>query len=153
MTAKFLSMSVTQGSADAFATASISTGIASVNLGLRVRAIEIYWPSPVEVDAEYDVEICRRLPTALLGMGDRRSLFFRTRHVKLTTSGIFVWNNVEYQPYPKDLELLVVEDPIYLSVDSTGTSASNQVTGRLYYEEVRLTDVQKLSALQESANA
>lgn len=153
MTAKFLSGSVVQGSADAFATAAIATGIASVNLGLRVRRIEFSIPYPAEVDSSIDVEVTRRLPTAMLGLADRRSLIYRNYKMMLTTSGQVIWPQVIAHDFPKDFELLIVEDPIYLSVDSTGTSATSTLVARIYYEEVRLTDVQKLSALQESANA
>jgi hypothetical protein len=150
---KFLSGSVTQASADAFATAAIPTGIASVNLGLRVRAIEYGWGALVETDASYNFEICRRLPTALLGLADRRSLFQQNLQASITTSGAFVTEMIRRFLFPKDLDLMIVEDPIYFSIDSNGTSASNVAIARIYYEEVRLTDVQKLSALQESANA
>jgi hypothetical protein len=153
MTAKFISGSVTQGSADAFATASITTGIASVNLGLRIREIVVSWPSLVEVDANVQFEIMRRLPTAIVGVSDRRSVITQTRQIALTTSGLVVNDLITRIAYPKDLDLMIVEDPIYFSVDSNGTSLSNVIVCRIYYEEVRMTDVQKLSALQESANA
>lgn len=153
MTAKFLSGSVVQGSNDAFATAAIATGIAAVNLGLRVRGFEFSLPFAVETDSNIEMEVTRRLPTAMLGLADRRSMFYQKRHLIITTSGLAIYDQVTRYAVPKDLELLIVEDPIYLSIDTNGSSTTNTLVARIYYEEVRLTDVQKLSALQESANA
>lgn len=151
---KFLSGTVTQGSADAFATASLATGLAGLNQGYRVRRIELAWTATlVETDAFYQAEISRRLPTAILALTDRRSLFYDILQVSVTTSGAWVRSNISRYDYPRDLDLMIVEDPLYISVDSNGTSAANPVTFRIYYEEVRMTDLAKLAALQESTNA
>lgn len=154
MSIKFLSGTVTQGSADAFATASVSTGLAGLNQGYRVRGIEVQWPATlIETDGFYQFEIARRQPTAILAVADRRSLYYQLLQIAITTSGSWVRDSVTRVWYPKDMELMIVEDPIYFSVDSNGTSASNGITCRIYYEEVRMTDLAKLAALQESTNA
>jgi len=150
---KFLSGSVTQGSADAFATAEIATGLANANLGYRVRGIVLAWPGPVETDADYIIQLARRTPSAALSLTDRTLLWTATRYIKLTTSGIFTYENPSIWLFPKDLGLLIVEDPIHILIDSTGTSLSNAASCRIFYEEEKLTPLEKVSALAESLNA
>lgn len=154
MTAKFLSVTHTQGSADAFVTTALPTGVGgSPRAALRVRAIQISWPAVAEVDSIYQAEIMRRLPTAIVGTADRRSMWVQTRQVAITTSGSWTQDAVEWTFYPRDFDLLIVEDPIYFSSDSNGTSATNAFGARIWYEPVNLTETEKLAALNESANA
>lgn len=150
---KFLSGTVTQGSADAFATAEIATGLANANLAYRIRGITLNWPSAVEVDADMQVQLARRTPAALLGLADRTLLWLRTRQTFLTTSGLIVVERVVEQLYPRDLDLLIVEDPIHICIDSTGTGVANTAVCRIYYEEARITPLEKVTALSESLNA
>jgi len=150
---KFLSGSVTQGSADAFATAEIATGLANANLGYRVRGIQFSFPGPVEVDSDIVIQLARRTPTAALGFSDRTLLWSFARYVKLTTSGIFVYDNPVIWTIPKDMELIIVEDPIHILVDSSSTGLANVASARVYYEEVKLTALEKVTALAESLNA
>lgn len=150
---KFLSGAVTQGSADAFATASIATGLANLSAGYRIRGITYDLPNPVEVDSNLQVQLVRRLPTALINLADRRLIDYYNRVTLITTSGIIQLGTVVEKWFPKDLELLIVEDPIYFSIDSATTSLSNVATVKVYYEDVRLSETAKLSQLAESLNA
>lgn len=155
MAIKFLSGSATQGSADAFVASEMATGLLNNNIAYRVRAITYQWPAFVEVDADYAVGIFRRsvsaFPASLIG--DRTVLDLRTKIVKITTSGSWITDQYDTYFFAKDLDLLIVEDPIYFAADTTGTSAANAFRVRILYEEVRLTDTQKLAALTESLNA
>jgi len=150
---KFLSGSVTQGSADAFATAEIATGLANANLGYRVRGIQLSFPSPVEVDSDVVIQLARRTPTAALSFSDRTLLWSYSRFLRLTTSGLLVYDNPIIWNIPKDMELIIVEDPIHILVDSSSTAAANAASARIYYEEVKLTALEKVTALAESLNA
>lgn len=153
MAIQWLSGSVTQGSADAFASAEVATGLSTVNTGYRVREIWYFLPAFVEVDSDITMQWSRRSATALVSSTDRRLLHSATKQVAITTSGQFVQDRVLRFEFPKDLDLIIVEDPIYLLIDSTGTSLANILSARIYYEQVRLTETQKLAALSESANA
>jgi hypothetical protein len=150
---KFLSGSVLQAAADAFATAELATGLANANLAYRIRGIVVAWPSPVEVDSDCAVQILRRTPSALVGLGDRTLIYAQQRLMRLTTSGIFEYDIFTETFYPKDLDFLIVEDPIFLSIDSSSTGAANSAAARIYYEEVRITALEKVTSLAESLNA
>lgn len=152
-TLKFLSGLVTQASNDAFVTGSMATGLANLSLGYRVRRIEYQLPAPVEGDSDVEVQLVRRIPTAMVAITDRTLIHDYSAFVKVTTSGIFLYHGIVEVNYPNDFELLIVEDPIYFSLDTTGTSASNSARFRVYYEEVRLSETAKLAALTESLNA
>lgn len=153
MALKFLSATLTQGSADAFTTVEIPTGLSNVNLGYRVRLIECSLPLFVEVDSQIEIALVRRTPTATPGIGDRTLIWQSRWQIGLTTSGIYLASRWVKDFYPRDLEMLIVEDPIHLCIDSNGTSASNACGIRVWYEEVRLTELQKVTALSESLNA
>jgi hypothetical protein len=150
---KFLSGTVTQGSADAFATAEMATGLANANLAYRVRGIIVHWPGTVEVDSDIQVQLCRRTPAALLGLADRTLLWLRQRQLIITTSGQTFYERVTSEFFSRDLDLLIVEDPVHISIDSTTTGLSNTAVMRVYYEEVKVTPLEKVTALSESLNA
>lgn len=150
---KFLSGTVTQGSADAFAVAEMATGLANANLGYRVRGITVQLPGNVEVDSDVQVQLCRRTPSALLGITDRTLLWAFQRAISITTSGMITYERFVERWFSRDLDLLIVEDPIYFAIDSTATSLSNTATCRVYYEEVKMTPLEKVTALSESLNA
>lgn len=150
---KFLSGSVTQGSADAFATASIATGLANASLGYRVRGIRFQYPSFVEADNFIQLQLVRRIPTAIVADTDRTLIWGNTRQFGITTSGVGYASMFDWFAFDRDLDLLIVEDPIYFSADSNGTSNADTFRVRVYYEEVRLSETAKLAALTESLNA
>lgn len=153
MSLKFLSATVTQGSADAFATVSMATGLANLNAGFRVRAIDFQFPLLVGADCQVDLQLLRRVPTAIVAATDRTLIWSKQRVCELTTSGMIVYSLNDYTAFDRDMDLLIVEDPIYFSIDSNGTSATNNGRCRVYYEEVRLSETAKLAALTESLNA
>lgn len=150
---KFLAATVTQASNDAFATAEMATGLANLSLGYRVRGIVFQMPVLPEVDCDCDVQLVRRTPTALVNIADRTLIWSHNVIKQLTTSGTFIFSQFVSWIFPKDLEMLIVEDPIFLSIDSTTTSASNTARVRVFYEEVKLSETAKLAALTESLNA
>lgn len=153
MALKFLGGSVTQGSADAFATAEIATGLSNANLAYRVRGIVWNWASPVEVDAAYYAQLVRRTPAALVGLADRTLLWAQRWTRQITTSGTFLQAGFEFVSFPRDFDLIIVEDPIYLSIDSDTSGLANVLGVRIYYEEQRITELEKVRALAESLNA
>lgn len=150
---KFLSGSVTQSAADTFTQAEIATGLANASLGYRIRGIIWGFPTPVEVDAQYIIQLTRRSATATAALSDRTLIAQRTRTIKITTSGSWLIDGDDRDWYSKDLELLIVEDPIFIACASATTSAANTGRVRIYYEEVRLSETAKLAALTESLNA
>lgn len=153
MAIKFLSGSATQGSADAFVSTSLATGTGGLNVGLLVRAIEVFLDSAVETDCDISAQLTRRSTTAIVRNNDRRLLWDYQERRLLTTSGLIRVVLPQYQSYSKDFGLVIAEDPIYMVVDSTSTSVANSAYFRIYYETIRLTDSEKNALLAESANA
>lgn len=153
MALKFLAGTVTQSGADTFTSAEISTGLANVNVGLRVRMFELYMPAPAEVDSTVTLQLARRSITASLAVTDRRLMVSHTNVVRLTTSGMYSEGIVQRIILPRDMDFLIVEDPIYIGLGSATTSIANIGSARIFCEEVRLSDLAKVSALAESANA
>ncbi|MND07381.1 hypothetical protein D3C83_293060 [compost metagenome] len=51
------------------------------------------------------------------------------------------------------MDLRVVEDPLYLQIDSSATSASNVGAVRILYEEVTIREIDRLSLLAETLSA
>lgn len=153
MALRLLTTTVTQSAADTFTAGELATGLSNVNLAFRVRMIEILMPAMAEVDSLVTCQIARRSVTAVLPLTDRRLLWSETNVVKLTTSGLVLQQAIYRVVLPRDLDLLVVEDPLYCAVHSATTSIANVASFRLMGEDVRLTDLQKVSALAESANA
>lgn len=150
---KFLSATVTQGSADAFATTSVATGLANASLGYKVRGITYQCPAFVETDCDFQLQVVRRVPTAIVAITDRTLVHALDFNLIITTSGQQIYPRLREFWFDDNLDLLLVEDPIYFSIDSSGTSATNAARVRIYYEEVRLSETAKLAALTESLNA
>lgn len=153
MAIKFLSGLVTEGSADAFAIATLPTATAGLNIGLQVRMIEVDVDVLPEVDAAIYLQIVRRTTTAVAHVTDRRLLWNYQVIRRLTTSGIIDQVSPIRTFYPKDFGLIIAEDPIYLVIDSDTTSSALSAYFRIYYDTVRLSDSEKNALLAESANA
>jgi len=150
---KFLSGAVTQSAADTWTVAEMATGLANATLGYRVRGFVFGLPAPVEVDSELEIIIGRRSMATAPTIADRTLLWIFNYIRDLTTSGLIDMQRYPFVPIDKDLDLLIVEDPIYIGCGSATTGLANTARVRLYYEEVRLTETAKLAALTESLNA
>lgn len=153
MALQFFTGSATQGSADAFVQTSIATGLANISAGYRVRGITWQHTALAEVDCNLQLQLNRRSATAVLSLTDRRVIHYRNIVRQLTTSGLVDTDVVREFWFDQDLDLLIVEDPVYLVLDSASTGAANDAYVKVYYEQVRLTETQKLAALSESLNA
>lgn len=138
--------SVTQGSADAFAEAEIQTGLANVsNSAFRIRRIEWYMPALASADSEIMMSIAGRTLSAinLVAVSVLAGLW---KKVELTTSGSPVYElfpNAER--YDRDEDLVIVEESIFLQIDSTGTGASNSGSVVVWYEPRSITQTERLT--------
>lgn len=154
MAIKFLSTITTQGGADAFVQSEFPTGVNGLNQGLRIRGFDIVMPSYAEVDSDYAIQFARRSGDgALMAYNDRRLIAQVIDVVKLTTSGLVIQERVKRFQIPRDFELIIVEDPCYILCDSSGSGSANAFSFRLYYELVKLSDLEKQTLLAESLNA
>lgn len=152
MALAYLVGSVTQGSNDAYAEAEIATALQGIgNVSFRVREILFELPFVLDGDGE-DIQIAltRRTKTAMPLITDRDVIAKYSRGVQLVTSGVIVENGVVRFTYTEDDDVRIVEDPVYLQVDSTATAATNTVYCRIGYERASISAVDRLTLLTQS---
>jgi hypothetical protein len=154
MPLKWLTGTVTQGSADAFAEAEMSTGLSNVTRqAYRIRRIEFYVPAGlIGADCEVGIQLMRK-STAALNPNSVACIAGWWRKVELTTSGMFAWDVFpNAQTYSRDEDLVIVEETLYLDVDSTGTSLSLTVGCRIGYETRTITENERLGIQAQTAS-
>lgn len=143
----YIIATATQGSNDAFAQTSVTTGLSLIgNLGYQVRGIHFQHSALQAVNGvELVLALTRRSKTASAGYVDPDCIWSEIITVQMATSGLHrsprtgVW----VPPGP----VYIVEDSIFLQIDSTGTSAQNAVTIRIEYDIVRVTDAERNALL------
>lgn len=153
MALKWLIGSVTQGSNDAYAIAEIATGLSNLaRTAWRVRCVEWYVPALPGVDCNIQASL-RRSSAAALGLLSQAVISGVWRAAEFTTSGMsYQANFPNVQLYSRDMDLLIVEETLYLDVDSATTSASNTVGIRVGVESRTITENERLTILANTAN-
>ena len=152
MALSYLTGSVTQGAADAFAVAEIPTALSGItNVAYRVREILFQQPILAAIN-NVVLEACvtRRTKAAFPLVTDRDVLAMVQQRFSFTTSGAWFQDRVLRFAYQESDELLVVEDPLYLVIDSNATGAANQFNVRIGYERVSISALDRLSLLTQS---
>lgn len=153
MALAYLTGSVTQGSADAFAQAEIATALTGAgNIAFRVREL-LFQFNPLALPGNNDVidiALSRRSKSAIPNVSDRDALMVVKKGAVLTTSGMAIIDGVLRFTFAEDDEVLIVEDPVYLLVDSDSTGAAQTVYCRIGYERVSISAVDRLTLLTQS---
>jgi len=151
---KYLQAVATQGSADAFVEAEFQTGLSNVTRqAYRVRSIEwLLNQSLIGADC-YIQAVLRRNSASAIGFTNPNAILgLFNRAVELTTSGMItqdLWPNITL--YPRDMDLLIVEESLYLDLDSNGTSLSNIIICRIGVELRNITENERLAIQAASA--
>jgi len=149
---RYLSGRCTQGSADAFVQASISTGIvAEDGVGLEIVALEFTFNGLIEAiaaDSNIVWSLTRDTQTAVIGLNNTDCIIYDGIMVGLVTSGMF--SSPVRRAYSDIQGLFIVEPTIYFQLDSNGTGITNQMDVRIYYKEVALSEVDILRILQNA---
>lgn len=145
--------SATQGSADAFVAAEISTALSGqTSRAARVREILYELPSIAGTSANVEVALSRREQTAMPLITDRNVIAKIKIDKSFTTSGLAEFQRILRQTFTEDDNLLLVEDPLHLVLDSNGTSAANTVRVRVGYELVNISANDRLQIALQSLN-
>jgi hypothetical protein len=148
--AGFLLATATQGSADAFAQTTITTGLSLIgNNAYQIRGIHYAHSKLLAVDnVEMTLGLARRSKTATPNWTDPDCIWYYTKGTELATSGAFITESggMWVPPGPT----YIVEDYIYLQIDSSNTSASNSVLIRIEYDLVRITDAERNGLLSRT---
>lgn len=150
-----LIFTATQGSADAFVQAEVETGLNQVGIGgkiaYRILEIGVQFQLMVEVDSWVGLSLTRQSMSALPNMNERSLIYKETRQVAITTSGQMYVPDLVSRWQPLEAQnLIIVENPIYVQVDSDGTSNANTVYGYVLYEQVAITETERLALIAQS---
>lgn len=144
---------VTQSGNDTFTTVAIDTNLTvDGKQGWQINAIEAYWVDGAAVAAgDWSLHaVLATISTATTFVDDDE--IARIDWGMQNTGGVAV--SVPYDPF-RGLSLaeprITVQPTIYVGVQSSGTSQANDVIFRVYYELVKLTDLEVLRMLQGGA--
>lgn len=150
---RWLQQSIAQGSNDAFVEQEIITGLSNVTRSAyRIRRLEFLVPQLPGVDAANFQLALKRISTASMSLAVGNALIAGCmRGLDFTTSGTVTQDLVIVYTYPRDEELLIVEDTLYLTLDSNATSASNTASIRIGYEVRTITENERLTIQASSA--
>ncbi len=143
---------VTQGAADAFAIASIQTALTGqTRQAYRVLEIAVEGLRQNQVNgSNVELALCRRTKAAMPLISDPDVMWKHKTGAYLATSGV-VWGDevLRYQP-PSDQQMIIVEDPLYLAIDSNATALTQTAVMVIEYELVTISDVDRLTLLTQS---
>lgn len=147
----YLTGSVTQGSNDAFAEAEIATALSGINtISFRVGEIYFGFAAAGTSGATYEAALTRRSKTAFPTVDDRDVIAIWRFSMAFTTSGLAVVPLITRYTFTEDDDLRIVEDPLYLQVDSASSSAQNVLRCRIGYNRVNISQVDRLTLLTNS---
>jgi len=151
-----LVFSCTQSGADTFTEESFETGLATIgqgaNIALRIIEIGVQFSFPsAEADSYIEVAVTRQSQAAIPQLTERSLILKLSKRFSITTSGaVYVPDNVQrWQPSP-EASVLVVENPLYIQVASGATGSANVAYGYMLYEQVKITENERLSLLAQS---
>lgn len=151
--AQFRNITLTQGSADAFVQGTEPTGIDPAHgIGWELTRIELFFANTVTLEAlsadnSVAWSLTRDSETAVMSLDDADCLHANGFAVPLTTSGeVFVPRLYVWTPPPG---LVIVSPNLYAQLDSTGTGLTLVATMRVYYESVKLSELEVLRMLSQ----
>jgi hypothetical protein len=147
----YLTGSAVQGGADAFVESEIPTALSGIgNASFRVREILFQFSNIGEVDCDQTIALSRRSKTAMPLVTDRDVLAMVSLVFRITTSGATYTSYIFRQTFTEDDDLRIVEDPLFLQLDSTNTSLTLTGYCRIGYERVNISQVDRLTLLTQS---
>jgi len=147
-----LTGTATQGGADAFAEATINTALSGqTRQGYNVTRLSLElstgfnWPATSEVE----VSLTRRTKAAMPDIDDPDVLKkWKVRNAVLTSGTTVADALLEF--LPPDRSMIIVEDPIFLQIDSTSTTGTQSAIVVIEFEVITLSEVDRLSILVAS---
>jgi len=149
---RYLSLTNTQGGADTFNETSVATEILPENgLVYKITGIDFMLLNPMQtLAADFYIQwsLTRDTKTAAATIADPDSFLFDRLTLALTTSGAVLIPNVfRYQNLNG---LYIVEPTIYAQLQSATTGLTLVADWRVYYEEVKMNEIDILRVLNNS---
>lgn len=146
--------SVTQGAADAFAQATINTGLSAIlNTGYTIKQIEYELPNTGTVATSWSQELAlsRASKASMATLADDDLLFRKKFSTFVSTAaGFVIWENVGI--YVPQGEIILIEEQIYLQFDSNASTLSGTAIMKITCEPIKVTDAQRIAILQSRVN-
>lgn len=149
---RYLEINLAQAGADTFKEGSVETEIIPENgLAYQVKAIEFCMYSTISGfggDSDIKWSLSRDTKASISLPYDPDTMLFDGRSSALTTSGQIVMPNRFY--YDQLPGLYIVEPTIYAQLASTSTGLTNAGNFKIYYEEVKLSEIEILRILNNA---
>jgi hypothetical protein len=149
--AQFLSGTATQGVADAYAETAITTNLdPAKGMGFKILRIDFAFDTTVALqsiaaDSLFYFGLSRDTKAAVVEMDDTDCIMRMGVAIALVTSGMTTLP-YEYSFTPPD-GVFIVEPTTYLQLDSVATGLTLIMHARIYYEEVKLSEIEILRLL------
>ena len=144
--ARHFDITLVQGAADAFVEGAIVTGLIPADgLAIKLTRAEIFLPLTAQTNWTREWAFARDTKLAVPTIADPDTLYSDGDEMNFTTSGNTVVNRRKEIIFPDGV--YVVEPNIYVTLDSSTTGLANQVSFRIFYESVKLSEVEILRLL------
>lgn len=144
-----LIIAATQGSADAFAQGSCATGLTGrLAYNLKGIAFEFTAKRNFVNQSRLQLRLTRRSKAALPNISDTDVIWAWDEVAAYVTSGGAFGVQCGYFTFPLDMP--IVEEFLYLQIDSDLTAVSNGVIVRLDVEQDTISDVDRLNLIARS---
>lgn len=154
-----LTGTILMGGADAFVEASVITALEG-NQQTAYRIREITWeiiapaattvfPSSANANQNFEFAVSRRTKAAMPDISDT-DVFHKwtlASNIMTAAGSNFGVGGGSWTP---QLEVLIVEDPIYVQLDSTATGYTYQLAFAIEYESQRISQLDRLTLLTQS---
>jgi hypothetical protein len=147
--ARYLYGYVAEGAADAYAEAAIATDLIPADgYAFEIDHIDFqlqYSLYALAADFEIDIAICRDSQVSMVDLDQPECFYRKQDSYALTTSG--AWHIPQTWTWTPPKGVYIVEPNVYLSIDSAGTGVAITCMARIYYNEVKLSEVEILRLL------
>lgn len=151
----FLPFTLTQGGADAFVQASISTALTGqTKVAYRMASLEVELPLYIATAVnDMQFSITRKsfaaFPTSMIL--EKSMIHYYRRNVHVATAvGFEINDRVMTWRWSDDDAPIIVEDPLYAQLDSASTGLTSVLYGRIGYWLDTISEVDKLTLVANS---
>lgn len=148
---------LTQGSADAFIQASIATGLTglpTIAYQLTELLIEFGVAGTAQgvaaASGNWEVAITRKSMTAMPVVTEKSMIHKFKRGAAFNTSGLVIADALLRITWPENTGPVIVEDPFYAQLDTASTSATNVVELKFSYQQIKISEVDRLQLIANS---
>jgi hypothetical protein len=149
--AKYLSANATMAGADAFKETAITTNLNPADgYAFQVERIEFSLNNAIAgwagADSNFQVVLARDTKLAIAKLSDPDVMYKKTLVLILLTAAGFAWVDGTWT-WIAPSGVYIVEPTIYLQIDADATGLTMDLDARIFYSEVKLSEVEILRLL------